>query len=117
MQLADAEHAARDLGFSVKAYRASSVGEITTALDGIRSDQMNDLLNFQGGLSLANRQMIVDFAAADRLPAVYQSLFFVEAGGLMAWAPDQREQYRLGCALCGSDSQRYEAGRHAGATS
>jgi putative ABC transport system substrate-binding protein len=95
-QLADAERAARDLGFSVKAYRAGSVGEITAALDAIRSDQMNGLLNFQGGLSLANRQMIIDFAVAHRLPAVYQSLFFVASGGLMAWAPDQRDQYRLG---------------------
>jgi putative tryptophan/tyrosine transport system substrate-binding protein len=40
--------------------------------------------------------MIIDFAAAHRLPAVYQSLFFVESGGLMAWTPDQRDQYRLG---------------------
>ena len=98
-QLADAEGAARDLGFSVKAYRASSLGEMTAALDAIRSDRMNGLLNFQGGLSLANRQVIVDFAAAHRLPAVYQSLFFVESGGLMAWAPDQRDQYRQGARL------------------
>jgi putative tryptophan/tyrosine transport system substrate-binding protein len=95
-QLADAERAALDLGVSVKVYRATSIGEIATALDAIRSEAMNGLLNFQGGLSLANRQVIVDFAAAQRLPAVYQSLFFVEAGGLMAWAPDQRDQYRLG---------------------
>jgi putative tryptophan/tyrosine transport system substrate-binding protein len=94
-QLADAQAAGNDLGFSVKVYRASTLAEITTALDSIRSDQMNGLLNFQGGLSLANRQMIIDFAAAHRLPAVYQSLFFVESGGLMAWAPDQRDQYRL----------------------
>jgi len=95
-QFADAERAARDLDFSVKVYRASSISEITAALDAIRIDQMDGLVNFQGGLSLANRQMIVDFAAAHRLPAVYQSLFFVESGGLMAWAPDQRDQYRLG---------------------
>ena len=98
-QVADAEGAARELGFSVKVYRASSLGEITAALDTIRSEQMNGLLNFQGGLSLANRQVIVDFAAAHRLPAVYQSLFFVESGGLMAWAPDQRNQYRLGARM------------------
>ena len=95
-QLADAERAARDLDFSVKVYRASSITEITAALDALRSDRMNGLLNFQGGLSLANRQVIVDFAAAHRVPAVYQSHFFVESGGLMAWAPDQRDQYRLG---------------------
>jgi putative ABC transport system substrate-binding protein len=98
-QLADAEQAGRELGFSVTAYRASSLAEIKTALDAIRSDQMNGLLNFQGGLSLANRQVIVDFAAAHRLPAVYQSLFFVQSGGLMAWAPDQREQYRLAARM------------------
>jgi putative tryptophan/tyrosine transport system substrate-binding protein len=98
-QVADAESAARELGFSVKVYRASSLGEITAALEAIRSDRMNGLLNFQGGLSLANRQVIVDFAAAHQLPAVYQSLFFVESGGLMAWAPDQREQYRLGARM------------------
>ena len=98
-QVADAEGAARELGFSVKVYRASSLGEITAALDAIRGDQMNGLLNFQGGLSLANRQVIVDFAAAHRLPAVYQSHFFVESGGLMAWAPDQREQYRWGARM------------------
>jgi putative ABC transport system substrate-binding protein len=94
-QLADAERAAQELGVAVKAYRASSVGEIATALDAIRSDRMDGLVNFQGGLSLANRQTIIDFAAAHRLPAVYQSLFFVASGGLMAWAPDQRDQYRL----------------------
>ena len=60
---------------------------------------MHGLVSFQGGLSLANRQLIVDFAAAHRLPAVYQSLFFVESGGLMAWAPDQRDQYRMGARL------------------
>ena len=98
-QLADAEQTAKDLGVSVKAYRAGSLGELTAALDAIRSDEMNGLLNFQGGLSLANRQMIVDFAAAHRLPAVYQSLFFVESGGLVAWAPDQRDQYRSGARL------------------
>ena len=95
-QLADAEQSAKDLGFIVKPYRATSLAELTSALDGIRSDGMNGLLNFQGGLSLANRQLIVAFATANRLPAVYQSAFFVESGGLMAWAPDQQEQYRWG---------------------
>jgi putative tryptophan/tyrosine transport system substrate-binding protein len=98
-QLADAEQAGKELGVTVKAYRASSLAEIKTALDAIRRDQMNGLLNFQGGLSLANRQLIVDFAAAHRVPAVYQASFFVEAGGLAAWAPDQRGQYRTAARM------------------
>ena len=98
-QLAEAEGAARDLAVSVQTYRASSVSDLKAALDAIISDQMNGLVCFQGGLSVANRQMIVDFAAAHRLPAVYQALLFVESGGLMAWGPDQRDQYRMGARL------------------
>jgi putative ABC transport system substrate-binding protein len=94
MQLADAEQAARDLGLAVKPYRASSLKEIEAALSAIVADKMDGLMNFQGGLSLMNRQLIVDFAAKNRLPAIYQAAFFVEAGGLMAWSPDQEEQFR-----------------------
>jgi putative ABC transport system substrate-binding protein len=93
-QLAEAEKAAKSLRISVKAYRAKTLGELNAALDAVLEDRMDGVANFQGGLSLANRQLIVDFMAKNRLPAVYQSEFFVEAGGLMAWAPDQEEQYR-----------------------
>ena len=93
-QLADAERAAGSLRLTVKAYRAASLSELETALAAIVNDRMDGLANFQGAVSLANRQLVVDFAARNRLPAVYQSAFFVEAGGLMAWAPDQEGQYR-----------------------
>jgi putative ABC transport system substrate-binding protein len=93
-QLTDAEKVARSLRLTVKPYRAASLKELETALGAIANDGMDGLANFQGGLSLANRQLIVDFAAKNRLPAIYQATFFVEAGGLMAWAPNQEEQYR-----------------------
>jgi putative tryptophan/tyrosine transport system substrate-binding protein len=93
-QLADAEQAAATLGISVKPYRAASVAELEAVLAAIASDGRDGLLNFQGGLSLAKRQLIVDFAAAHRLPAIYQATLFAEAGGLMAWAPDLAEQFR-----------------------
>ena len=56
---------------------------------------MEGLLNFQGGLSLGRRDVIVAFAAQRRIPAIYQSKLFAEAGGLMAYAPDQNEQFRI----------------------
>jgi putative ABC transport system substrate-binding protein len=93
-QVADAEQAAAALGVSVKAYRAGSVAELEVALAAIAADGRDGLLNFQGGLSLNNRQLIVDFAAAHRLPAIYQATLFAEAGGLMAWAPDLPHQLR-----------------------
>lgn len=93
-QLADAEEASRSLGVTVKPYRASSLRELEEALAALVADGMDGLLNFQGGLSLANRQMIVEVAEKNRLPAIYQAVFFAEAGGLMAWAPNQEDQYR-----------------------
>jgi putative ABC transport system substrate-binding protein len=94
-QLADAERAAKSLRLTVRPYRATSLSELEVALAAIVNDRMEGLANFQGAVSLANRQLVVDFAAKNRLPAVYQSAFFVEAGGLMAWAPNQEEQYRM----------------------
>ena len=94
-QVADAEQAAASLKISVKVYRATSSPEVEAALMSTASDGMNGLANFQGGLSILHRQMIVDFAAKQRLPAVYQATMFAEAGGLMAWAPDLEEQYRV----------------------
>jgi putative ABC transport system substrate-binding protein len=94
-QLADAQQVAPSLEIRVKAYRATSLPELEAALASIAGDGMNGLANFQGGLSLQHRQLIADFAAKQRLPAVYQATMFAEAGGLMAWAPDLPEQYRI----------------------
>jgi putative tryptophan/tyrosine transport system substrate-binding protein len=83
-QLADAQQTAAELGISVKPYRVTSLPELQAALASLRDDGMQGLLNFQGGLSLVNRELIVAFATAHRLPAIYQATAFVESGGLMA---------------------------------
>ena len=95
MQLRDAEQTTAALGIRVKPYRATSLDELQKALAAIVDDGMDGLLNFQGGLSLSNRQVIVDFAAEHWLPAVYQATLFTEAGGLMSWAPDLENQYKM----------------------
>lgn len=99
VQLADARAAALGLGVAIKPYRATTAAEIEKALIQAVRDGMDGLVNFQGGLSLANRKMIVDFAAGHRLPAIYQAVLFAEAGGLMSWAPDQNEQLRTAARL------------------
>jgi putative ABC transport system substrate-binding protein len=94
LQLADAEEAAGRLGVTVKPYRAASPPELQQALAGIAADGMNGLLTFQGGLSYVFRQLIVDFAAKHRMPAIYQATVFADAGGLMTWAPNLVDQFR-----------------------
>jgi len=94
-QLADAERTAAELRITVKPYRATSLPELRAALEAIRADGMDGLQNFQGALSLVNRKMITDFAAENRMPAVYQARWFAESGGLMAFAPSQSDQLRI----------------------
>lgn len=94
-QLAEAEQTARALGLTVKAYRAASLRELEAALTGMAADRMEGFVNFQGALTLSNQPLIVDFAVRRRLPAVYQSPLFPQSGGLMSWAPDQDEQFRM----------------------
>jgi putative ABC transport system substrate-binding protein len=95
IQLADAEQTAAALGVRVKAYRVTSLAELQPALVALIEDQMNGLVSFQGALSLLNRRLIIDFAAKHELPAIYQPTLFAESGGLMAWAPDLEEQFRM----------------------
>ncbi|GAB3643809.1 ABC transporter substrate-binding protein [Spirosoma arcticum] len=94
IQLSEAEKTAATLGVSIKAYRAASLPQLEKALADLVSDGMNGLLSFQGALTLANRKLIADFAAQNRIPAMYQATLFAEAGGLMAWAPNLPQQFR-----------------------
>lgn len=94
IQVADAENTAKALGITVTPYRAASLSELQSALGAIVADGMDGMLNFQGGLSLANRLLITGHMNEHRLPAIYQATLFAKAGGLMAWAPDLVEQYR-----------------------
>jgi putative ABC transport system substrate-binding protein len=94
-QLTDAQQTAATLGITVKPYRVTSLDQLQPALAAMRDDNMNGLATFQGALALLNRKMIIDFAAENRLPAVYQATLFVDSGGLMAWAPNLDEQFRV----------------------
>ena len=46
------------------------------------------------GLFVANQKQIVELAAKKRLPAIYASSSYVNAGGLMSYAANDLENYR-----------------------
>ena len=94
IQLSEAEKMATTLGIEVKPYRANSLQQLEKALNDLVSDGMNGILSFQGGLALANRKLIVNFAEQNKIPAIYQATLFTESGGLMSWAPDLLHQFR-----------------------
>jgi putative ABC transport system substrate-binding protein len=45
-------------------------------------------------VNFRNRQLIVDFALKNRLPGIYEERVFVEAGGLMSYAPSFTDLFR-----------------------
>ena len=76
LQLADALPAAADLGIEARPYRATNLDELRAALAKMRTDGMDGLQNFQGGLSLANRHRVDrrrgeprEFASRSRMSA------------------------------------------------
>jgi putative ABC transport system substrate-binding protein len=45
-------------------------------------------------LTNLNRKRVLDFAAAHRIPAMYEFGFLVREGGLMSYGPDLNDSYR-----------------------
>ena len=94
IQLSEAQEMAATLGLEVIPYRAGSLQQLEKALKDLVSDGMNGILSFQGGLALANRELIVNYAEQNKIPGIYNATLYAEAGGLMSWAPDLLLQFR-----------------------
>jgi putative ABC transport system substrate-binding protein len=86
--------AARALGLTVQPWEvrdADGFDRVFTAL----GKQRPDGLYVPGGpLMRDNQKLIVGFALKSRLPSVYGSTRFVEAGGLMSYGADEADSYR-----------------------
>src|SRR4029434_1470846 len=52
------------------------------------------LLVLADTVTVANRQRAVEFAAKNRVPAIYEIRSFVDAGGLMSYCVDMADHYR-----------------------
>ena len=45
-------------------------------------------------MTVIHRNLIIKFAAQHRLPAVYNSRYWIAEGGLVSYGPDVLDQYR-----------------------
>jgi putative tryptophan/tyrosine transport system substrate-binding protein len=61
----------------------------------IERERPDALLVAASAANFANRPLIVEFAAKNRLPAIYPDRAFVTAGGLVALGPDHVDVFRL----------------------
>lgn len=88
------EAAARVLGISVEPVGVRAPEDFDPAFAIMTRSKPDAIFVVTDGLTLLNRQRVLDFAASNRLPAVYEEFdSIVHEGGLMCYAPDIDETF------------------------
>ena len=93
-RLTEIQAAANALGIKLQSLEVRGPEEIDDALARAKRNGTQGLITGDHPLINVRRRQVVDFAANNRLPAIYPDGAFVEAGGLMSYAPNQLEMYR-----------------------
>jgi putative tryptophan/tyrosine transport system substrate-binding protein len=71
-----------------------TLADLESAFVTLTGDRPDALLVFVDPFTVSHRQRIVDFAAASRLPAIYEDRVFLDAGGLMSYGPSVADNCR-----------------------
>jgi len=85
---------ARSLGIQAVLLDARIADDIARAFEAASAQRIEALVLSNDGLMLANRKLIVELAGKHKLPAVYASREFIEAGGLICYAANIPDLYR-----------------------
>ena len=93
-QWKEIETAARAVGVQAQLLDVRTPEDLAPAFDAASRQHADGLIVGQEGLMQANRKLIAELAAKHRLPAIYRSMEFIEAGGLMAYGPSYPDLYR-----------------------
>jgi putative ABC transport system substrate-binding protein len=70
------------------------LGDFEAAFETARKENVDALLTSPSALINTVRERVVEFAAKNRLPAMYAGPEFVELGGLMSYAPSYTDSFR-----------------------
>jgi len=90
----ETEAAAQALGLSLQIAAIDAPEDFDSAFAAIARDRPDAIFCVDSPVTIGNRQRVVDFAARQRLPAVYAQRIFAEAGGLMSYGADLAESSR-----------------------
>ena len=93
-QLRDTEEAARGLGLQVHALEVRGLDAFAGAFAAARTGRADGLILLAGPGPGEHGARLVDLAAQSRLPTIYWTRAFVEAGGLMSYAASYRDMVR-----------------------
>jgi putative ABC transport system substrate-binding protein len=89
-----AEVAARALGLQLQFVEARGPADFDRAFSDVTRARAGALTALASNMFTSERRRLVDLAAEKRLPAVYASRDYVDAGGLMSYGPNLADLYR-----------------------
>jgi len=88
------EPAGKALGLKLQSLPVRGLDDFEGAFARAKRDGAQALITAPGPLINTQRRQVLDFAAKNRLPAMYPVSEFVEAGGLMSYAPNYTDSWR-----------------------
>ena len=94
LTLTEMEAAAKVLGLKLQSLPVRSLDDFEGAFARAERDGAQALITTPNPLINTQQRQVLDFAAKNRLPAMYQTSEWVEAGGLMSYAPNFTDLWR-----------------------
>ena len=90
---------AQAIGVTVQALGVREPDDFNEAFSVMDGDLPDAILMVSDSLTTLNRKRVFEFAAAKKLPAIYEYDFLVRDGGLMSYGPDLTESFERAAAL------------------
>jgi ABC-type uncharacterized transport system substrate-binding protein len=92
--LTETEAAAKALSVKLLSLEVRSLDDFDSAFARAKRDGAQALITIAGPLVNTQQSQVLDFAAKNRMPAMYPTSELVEAGGLMSYAPTDADLWR-----------------------
>jgi putative ABC transport system substrate-binding protein len=90
----ETEAAARTLGVELQSFTVRGPDDLEKTFAAMAAKRAESLLVMPTTLAFVHRARIIALAIKNRLPTMFWRREFADAGGLMAYGPDQQEMYR-----------------------
>jgi putative ABC transport system substrate-binding protein len=87
------EAGAKALGVSVQPLGVREPDDFDTAFAAMTAEMPDGILMVSDALTRLNRKRVFEFAAAHKLPAIYEFGSLARDGGLMSYGPDEDESF------------------------
>ena len=88
------EAVAKALRLKLQSLEVRSLDDFESAFARAKKERAQALITTLGSVIATQQRQVLDFAVKNRLPAMYHTSEFVEAGGLMSYGPSQTDQWR-----------------------